>query len=79
MPYIYKIIRYYHTNSCILCGKKIEKKINFTYKKFINNSKYEFIFDKENCFLQFKRLASVYGETFEIDALYSSGICLLLN
>jgi hypothetical protein len=68
---MYKTIRYYHTNSCILCGKKIEKKINFTYKKFINNSKYEFIFDKENCFLQFKRLASVYGETFELEAMHS--------
>lgn len=46
--------------SCILCGKVIKK------DKIIKNSNYKFIFDKENCFLIFKRLASVYGEEFEL-------------
>jgi hypothetical protein len=70
---------YKHLKTCILCGKTIEKDINITYNKFIDNSNYEFIFDKENCFFQFKRLASVYGETFELELLQSSEKCLLIN
>ena len=42
----------------------------------INNLSYEFTFDKEDCFLLFKRLASVYGEAFENDALCSVEKCL---
>jgi hypothetical protein len=76
---MYKITKNSYTKSCILCGKKIEKNINFTYRKFINNSNYEFIFDKENCFLQFKRLASVYGETFELEAMHSLEKHLLIS
>lgn len=53
--------------------------MNYTYSKFINNSNYTFIFDKENCFLQFKRLATVYGEIFELDAIHSSEKCLLIH
>ena len=41
----------------------------------INNLCYEFTFDKEDCFLLFKRLASVYGEGFELDALCSVEKC----
>jgi hypothetical protein len=52
--------------SCILCGKVIKKDTIVTHSKIIKNSSYNFIFDKENCFLIFKRLASVYGEEFEL-------------
>ena len=69
----------YYLKSCILCGKPVEWAINFRYKKFINNLNYEFIFDKEACFLQFRRLSSVYGESFELEAIYSREHCILAN
>ena len=65
--------------SCILCGKIIKKDKIFTYNKSVNNLNYEFTFDKEDCFLFFKRLASVYGEAFENEALYSVEKCLLVK
>lgn len=52
--------------SCILCGKVIKKDTIITHSKNIKNSNYEFIFDKENCFLIFNKLASVYGEGFYV-------------
>jgi len=45
----------------------------------INNLCYEFTFDKEDCFLLFKRLASVYGEGFELEALCYVEKCLLVK
>ena len=45
----------------------------------VNNLNYEFTFDTKDCFLFFKRLASVYGESFEIEALYSVEKCLLVK
>ena len=65
--------------SCILCGKIIKNDKIFTYNKSVNNLNYEFTFDKEDCFLFFKRLASVYGEAFENDALCSVEKCLLIK
>lgn len=55
--------------SCILCGKVIKKDTIITHSKNIKNSNYEFIFDKENCFILFNKLANVYGEEFELYAL----------
>jgi hypothetical protein len=55
--------------SCILCGKVIKKDTIVTHSKIIKNSNYKFNFDKENCFLFFKKLANVYGEEFELDNL----------
>ena len=45
----------------------------------VNNLDYELTFDKEDCFLFFKRLASVYGEAFENEALYSVEKCILVK
>jgi len=50
-----------------------------TYSKMINNSHYKFTFDTKDCFLLFKRLSSVYGEVFEIEALCSVEKCLLIK
>lgn len=43
----------------------------------INNLLYEYNFDTKDCSLLFKRLSSVYGESFELEALGSIERCLL--
>ena len=45
----------------------------------VNNSHYEYTFHTKDCSLLFKRLSSVYGESFELEALCSVEKCLLIS
>ncbi len=63
---------------CSLCGKKL----------FANESSdiiieevagVQYHFDNPQCVVMFKRLSSVYGEGFELDALCSLENCLLIK
>jgi hypothetical protein len=44
----------------------------------VNNLLYEYAFDTKECSLLFKRLSSVYGESFELEALGSIEKCPLI-
>ena len=50
------------TGMCILCGRTISGK-GITEK--INGI--EYVFDKKECVLTFKKLKSVYGEDFSVN------------
>ncbi len=63
---------------CSLCGKKLfANESSDIIIEEIAGAQYHF--DNPQCLIMFKRLSSVYGEGFELEALCSLEKCLLIK